>query len=101
LNSGASGDTGSDTNAPGAGTASLSWTAPATNDDGSALTDLAGYKVYYGTAPGSYSKSFTVTPGTTYTITGLAPGTYYIAVTAYNTTGMESEYSNEVTKTIL
>jgi hypothetical protein len=90
-----------DSGAPsGTGNASLSWTAPVTNEDGSSLTDLAGYRVYYGTAPGSYSSSFTVPAGTTYTVSGLASGTYYFAVTAYNSAGIESTYSNEVTKTL-
>ena len=63
----------------------LSWTAPTTNTDSSAITDLAGYNVYYGTTSGgSYSQhnSTTVT-GTTYTVTGLTNGTtYYFVVKA-------------------
>ena len=38
------------------GSISLTWTAPTQNDDGSALTDLAGFKLYYGTSPGNYTK---------------------------------------------
>lgn len=35
----------------------LSWTAPVANSDGTPLTDLAGYNVYYGTATGNYNKN--------------------------------------------
>ncbi len=63
--------------------------------------DLAGYKVYYGTAPRTYGTPITLGKVTTYTVTGLTPGTtYYFAVTAYNTAGLESGFSNEVFATI-
>ncbi len=85
-----------------AGQASISWTAPTTNTNGSALTDLAGYKVYYGTASGSYTKSIDAGNSTAYTVSNLAEGyTYYFAVTAYNTSGGESSYSTEKSKQIV
>ncbi|MBI5967810.1 MAG: fibronectin type III domain-containing protein [Deltaproteobacteria bacterium] len=78
------------------GTINLAW-------DSNTEPDLAGYKVHYGTALGVYEKSIDVgmatqSNGTTYyTLTGLTKGqTYYIAVTAYDTSGNESDYSNEV-----
>jgi hypothetical protein len=59
--------------------------------------DLAGYKIHYGAASGSYTNVVNVGNQTTYTLTGLTAGvTYYIAATAYNTSGLESTYSNEV-----
>ncbi len=59
--------------------------------------DLAGYKLYYGSAGGDYSYSIDVGNQTTYTLTGLQPGaTYYAAATAYNLSGLESDYSNEI-----
>ena len=59
--------------------------------------DLAGYKVYVGTASGVYTTTIDVGKVTTYTVTGLQPGnTYYFVVTAYNLSGFESGYSNEV-----
>ena len=65
--------------------------------------DLAGYKVYWGSATRTYGAPVTV-PGTpaspTYTVAGLAAGTWYFAVTAYNTAGLESGFSNEVSATI-
>lgn len=82
-----------------AGDATLTWNAPITNVDGTPLTDLSGYKVYYGTSPGNYSTSINVGNQTTYTITGLGYATYYSAVTAYDTSGNESGFSNEVSKT--
>ena len=79
----------------------LAWDAPATNTDGTALTDLAQYKVRYGTSSGTYTTTVSVTGGTTTTLTNLAPGTYYFAVTAVNSSGAESSLSNEASKTIL
>ncbi len=78
----------------------LTWDPPTTNADGTPLTDLAGYKVYYGTSSGNYTTSIDVNNVTTYTVTGLQPGTYYFAVTAYDTSGNESDYSEEVSTTI-
>ena len=65
-------------------------------------TDLAGYKVYAGTASGSYSTTVDVGNVTTFKLINLLQGhTYYFAITAYDTAGNESGYSNEVSKTIL
>ena len=78
----------------------LTWGAPTTNTDGTPLTDLAGYKIYYGTASRSYSQIIDVGNVTTSTISSLNNGaTYYFAVTAYDALGIESGYSNEVSKT--
>ncbi|NOZ69431.1 MAG: hypothetical protein GXP46_09380, partial [Deferribacteres bacterium] len=86
-----------------AGDVTLTWTPPTTNADGTPLTDLAGFKVYYGTASGNYSQVIDVNDPnqTQYQVTGLTNGqTYYFAVTAYDTSGNESDYSNEYAKTI-
>ncbi len=81
----------------GAGKISLAWDAPTTNSDGSPLTDLAGYYVYYGTASGVYGSPVDAKNVTTYTLTGLTPGqTYFIAVTAYDTSQNQSQLSEEV-----
>lgn len=92
------------------GEAILTWDYPTTNADGSALTDLAGFKSYYGTASGNYSAVIdtgfatctTASPcsTSTYTVTNLSNSTYYFAVTAYDTAGNESDFSNEVSKII-
>lgn len=76
----------------------LSWDAPTTNIDGSPLTDLAGYKIYYGTSTGVYSNVLDVKNVTTYNITGLSPGIYYFTLTAYNTSKQESDYTKEISK---
>jgi hypothetical protein len=62
--------------------------------------DVAGYMVYYGTASRNYGSSIDVGKVTSYTLTGLASGqTYYIALTAYDTSDNESGFSNEVSAT--
>ncbi len=100
-------DTGTILNAPtsisGAlGAATLDWMPPTTNKDGSPLTDLAGYRVYWGTTPGSYPNSVTVdNPGiASYMVENLVPSTYYFVTTAFNIAGIESEFSNMAQKTI-
>lgn len=82
------------------GTAELTWTAPTTTVAGEILTNLAGYRVYYGTSPGGYTETIDVGNVTTTTITDLSPGTYYFAVTAYDSDGGESALSGEVSKII-
>jgi len=59
--------------------------------------DLKGYKVYYGLSSREYGISKDVLKNTSYEVKGLEPETtYYFAVTAYDTTGNESEYSVEL-----
>ena len=88
--------------AAAAGTADVSWTPPTTNTDGSTLTDLAGYNIYYGTNPNALNQKVQVTNVgvTNYVINGLTTGTWYFAVTAYTSTGTESSLSNVASKTI-
>jgi hypothetical protein len=75
----------------------LSWTATTTNIDGSPLEDLEGYIVYYGTESKNYKVSYDVKNVTTYKIDDLIDWkTYYFAVTAYDTSGNESPYSEEI-----
>jgi fibronectin type 3 domain-containing protein len=75
-------------------TATLTWNADTS-------TNLAGYKVYFGTASGVYHSSISVGNVTSYTVPNLAVGnTYFFAVTAYNGSGIESGFSNEVSKSI-
>jgi hypothetical protein len=90
------------TQAAPTGTAALSWTAPTQNADGSALTDLAGYKVYHGTSASALNEIIDV-PGvssTTYTFNLLSSGTHYFAVAAYNSAGINSALSTVGSKTI-
>ena len=84
----------------GNGSTYLSWVAPTTNTDGSQLTDLAGFRVYYGTSSESYSSSVDVGNVASCYVTGLGTGdTYYFAITAYDLIGNESGYSNELIRT--
>lgn len=79
----------------------INWTAPTTNEDGSPLTDLAGYKLYYGTSSGNYSTILDAGLSTQVVISGLVEGTeYFFAATALDTSQNESEYSVEVPYTI-
>jgi hypothetical protein len=83
--------------ARGAGEAKLSWSAPSSRLDGSALDAVAGYKVYVGRSPGRYERIIEVGTATGYTLTGLEPGAaYYFAVAVYDADGLESPLSNEV-----
>jgi len=84
------------------GTATLRWTAPTSNSDGSALTDLAGYHIYYGTSAGALSSTINVpSPATlTYVVSGLSTGTWYFGIAAYTNAGLESGMSNVGSKTI-
>lgn len=79
-----------------AATTTLSWSPPTENEDGSALNDLDGYIIYYGTYSDTYTQSIDVGNATTYELSGLEYNTtYYIALTAYDTSGNESNYSAE------
>jgi hypothetical protein len=84
------------------GNATLSWQAPTTNTDGEALTDLAGYSIYYGTNASDLSESIHLTGVglQTYVIENLGPGTWYFAVKAVASTGVESALSDVVSKAI-
>jgi Domain of unknown function (DUF4082)/Fibronectin type III domain len=63
-------------------------------------SNLAGYKVQYGTAPGVHPTTIDVGNQTTYVVGELGPGTYYFVVLAYNTSGLQSPVSNEVSVTV-
>jgi Putative Ig domain len=81
----------------------LSWTTPVENTDGSVVSGLGGYKIYWGTSSRDYSHVEIIdNPGvTTYVVQNLSADTYYFASTAYDTSGAESDYSNERVQTIL
>ena len=84
------------------GSVTLTWTPPTENTDGSQLTNLAGYRIYYGTSPGTLDRSAQVAnPGlTSYVIENLSPGTWYFAISSYTTAGIESVRSNPVSATV-
>ncbi|MDH5469304.1 MAG: hypothetical protein OEX75_01825, partial [Gammaproteobacteria bacterium] len=84
------------------GSFSLSWSAPTTRADGSpiSLADIDGYRVYYGSAPGNYPNSVDITDGTTTatTVNNIPVGGYYVVMTTYDTSGLESAQSSAVNK---
>lgn len=84
------------------GSATLSWTAPTQNTDGSPLDDLTAYKIYYGVNQGTYPNQIRIdNPGvTTYVVENLSPNTYFFVTTAVNSIGVESAFSNMASKTV-
>ena len=86
----------------GSGTATLSWQAPTTNTDGAALTDLSGYRIYYGISATDMSQTVHLTGVglQTYVIDNLGSGTWFFAIKAVTSTGVESALSDIVSKTI-
>ena len=85
--------------------AKLEWDAPTTNEDGTPLTDLKGYKLYYGPSSDNYTGSIDVGDTTSVEIATIIDSIYKalptsdtvcFAITAYDTLGNESDYSNEV-----
>ena len=82
--------------------ADVSWMPPTTNTNGSTLTNLAGYYIYYGTSAASLTQKVQVTNIglTNYVISGLTAGTWYFAVAAYTTGGTQSSLSNVASTTI-
>ena len=85
------------------GSITLSWTAPTYNTDGSVLTDLDGYRIYWGAAPGQYPNSVTIDNQsiTVYVLENIPVGTYEFVATSFNSAGVESNYSNPVTKVVM
>jgi Putative Ig domain len=88
--------------AVGNGSATLSWTPPTRNTDGTSLTNLAGYRIYYGTSSGSLTRTVQIAnPGVaSYVVGSLTPATWYFSVRSYTTTGAVSAASNIASKTV-
>jgi len=84
------------------GTATLSWEPPTQRTDGTPLTDLAGYRIAYGNTPDRLGQEVTLNnPGvTSYVVENLSQGTWYFAMTAFDASGAESDYSSVGSKTI-
>jgi hypothetical protein len=85
------------------GSATLRWTPPTLNEDGSPITNLSGYRIYYGTNSSNLAMVVELpNPGlTSAVVENLSPATWYFAVKAYNTANVESSLSNIASKTIL
>jgi hypothetical protein len=86
----------------GNGSATLTWTPPTRNTDGSSLTNLAGYRIYYGTSSNSLNRTVQIAnPGVaSYVVGSLTPATWYFSVRSYTTAGAESPGSNMASKTV-
>jgi hypothetical protein len=84
------------------GAAKLTWVPPTENTNGQSVSDLAGYYIYYGTDESDLSQIISVAGAdtTAYVVNGLGSGTYYFAVRAYNTMGMDSAQSDIASVTI-
>jgi hypothetical protein len=84
------------------GSATLSWTPPTQNEDGSPLTDLKGYRIQYGTKAANLDTVLDIpNPGVSVAVVeNLSPATWYFAVKAYNDSNVESSLSNVASKTI-
>lgn len=102
---GESGNGGSIPPLSGSRSITFMWDAPTTKADGSLLDDLKGYRIYYGSAIGEYvdftdiGLSSCVGSPAVCTLTVMLDSQYtYFAVTAYNSAGEESDFSNEIVK---
>jgi hypothetical protein len=86
------------------GTLTLSWVPPVARADGTplSLADISGYRIYYGTSTGNYTGHVDLLDGTAQqvSLTNLPLGTYYMVMTTYDVTGLESGYSTELTDTV-
>ena len=66
------------------------------------MAEIAGYRVYYGTSQGEYTGKIDVADSNSMqaTLSSLAAGVYYIAVTVIDMNGLESAFSEEITRAI-
>jgi len=99
------GDGGDGGSASGVSTAAtVSWVAPSEREDNSglSLSEIAGYRIYYGVESGNYQSHLDVSDGSAVQaqISEIPSGTYYVALTTVDVDGRESMYSSEVVITI-
>ena len=90
--------------APATGNFRLSWTAPTTRSDGTplSLADIDGFRIYYGKSKGSYPNSVDVRDGSAQSavVKNIPVGSYYVVMTTYDVTGLESGYSSAISKNV-
>jgi hypothetical protein len=84
------------------GTATLSWSQPVDNTNGTPLTNLAGYVVRYGTSTSALNTQISVTSASTTSleISNLSPAVWYFEVAAVNAQNLMSQFSAPVSHTI-
>lgn len=90
--------------ATGIGAVTLNWMPPTANTNGSVLTNLAGYHIYYGTSPDKLTQMIALNNQglTSYVVEGLTANTvYYFAITAVNSNNIQSGLSNVATKDVV
>lgn len=87
---------------PGVTIASLNWTAPTLNVDGTSYTNPGGYRVQWGRAANDLTESAYLNDpaARTWTSPALAPGAWFFALRAFNALGLESDPTNVVTRTM-
>lgn len=98
----ATADAASNLPTPSTNAVTINWMPPTENTDGTPLTDLSGYDIYYGTSSGNYTQTITVSnPGiATYVVDNLSPGTYYFSVAAVGSDGAQSPLAPEISATV-
>ena len=92
-------DTGSDSasvNVTPMGELNITWQAPTENEDGTDVLALSGYRIQYGVNSGQYTDVVDVAGEVTTHSLRLPLGEYYLAMTALDVLGHESDLSNEV-----
>ncbi len=90
---------------PATASLTVSWVAPSARADGAglSLSEIAGYRIYYGSSQGNYANTIAInnSSATQRTLTNLATGrTYYIVMTTVDTAGRESAYSQVYTASL-
>jgi len=84
------------------GAVTVNWSTPTQNTNGTPLVNLAGFRIFYGTDPNNLSQSAQIAnPGlTSYVLSDLAPGTWYIGLSDYTASGVQSSLSNIASTTV-
>jgi hypothetical protein len=84
------------------GQAVLSWLPPTARTDGTPLTNLSGYRIYYGDSPAGLSNviDLNTTGVTNHVVENLSAGTWYFAISAFDAAGLESAMTSPASKII-
>lgn len=87
---------------PAQTTVDLTWNPCTSNTDGSSLTDLAGYRLFYGASDSDLAASIDIPDPSlsAYRAQNMTAGTWFFGLKCYNTAGVESDLSNVVSKTL-
>ena len=82
--------------------ATVTWAPPTQNTDGSTLTNLAGYRIYYGRSANTLDRTIVLSDPalTRFLIAGLSPARWYFSMTSVDSSGGESRRSATVSKSV-